>query len=277
VAGVVAVPIAGLTTISEMVTRSLLHLGLTRDLLLLHGVHLEIGDLDDLARLLELGVALQRLDTHSREDEAAHTEDRRELIERLLRTDWNETSSTIGSGLFGEGLLRNSFPFVGMLVSPLWSIKITRQLADTVLGYARHRRVLDEPYRHLEERAPNAVEVFLLGLWFVFTADGPLDRSEAATLARLLRRQAPPVRQRILGAIGEGVDGWLGRLADLDPNVRAPLLHALELAAAADARINDAERDVLHRAAGALRQPLDDGELDTMYTRLVTESVPSPA
>jgi hypothetical protein len=271
----IVLPIAGLSTAADTMTRVLVHLRMAQNLLDLYGVSEDPEELDELGRLLALGYGL--------EPPVNGTDRGRALLEHLMRLEWTEAARVIGAGLLSESVLRNTFPFINLLASPLWSLKVTRDLAHMIEGYARHRRVLDDAYAQMEETSPEAVEVFLAGLWFVFTADGRLTREEAAIMSRLLRRQTPAVRQRLMGVFGrfDGADDWFGRLAELDPVVRAPLLHGLELAAAADSRINAQERDVLHRAAAALRQPLDDAELDTMAARLAAETAhphqPHPA
>jgi hypothetical protein len=248
-AGLVALPLAGLGMGGEMVMRALLHLGMTCRVADTYGVRFSASDPGELTRLYALAFGTEE---HDDVDDPG-----RGLIERVIHLQDHE-GGAIGSSLLSETLVKNVIPFVGVAASALQSWWLTEKVGRVVARYARYRRVVDAALAELLERDPDAVAIAVEGIWFVMIAAGPLAPERAALLAQLTHRRPAELQAELVARFVRDDQPWLVRLRAIRPEAREPLLRVLERAAVTDGRLGEPQLLVLRRAAAALGEALDE-------------------
>ena len=102
------------------------------------------------------------------------------------------------------------------------------------------------------------------GLWFLFSADGPLSPEETGVLAYLVRLLPADECAAVMARFVEDEHDWQQRLAALPDHERPDFFHALEIAATVDKDVTLPERRILRAAARALGQTYDDARIAQM-------------
>jgi len=254
-----AVPLSGAGVVAELLMRSIIHLRMSCELADLYGMPFAPGGESELIRLQALAV---NAEMHETDDDPG-----RGLIERVVGVqESGGLGKLIASRLIGETLLRNAIPFADVAVSSVRNWQLTLQVGRFVQGYASRRVALDSAVTALKSRSASSLGVALEGIWFIFISDGRLTGVETALLAHLMRAQSSS-RDLTTHFVSDEA-GWLDRLrqSDQDPEARALLLRALEVAAIVEKPVSHAERAILQRAAETLGVPL--GDLESMSDQL---------
>jgi tellurite resistance protein len=249
-AGPLALPVAAVGMVSEMVGRSLIHLDLACELADLYGVRFPAGREGELVRLYALAFRAEQHETE--------TDPGRGLVERVVRLqETGELGKMVATRMVGETLLRNIIPFADVVISSIGNWKLTHEVGRYVEGYVSRRLDLDAAVDAIDKCAPASVELLLEGMWFIFIADGRLTGIETALLAHLLRRQGA---QGITPRFVSDEADWVERLRNVpeDPELRGAFLRALAVMARADGRVSAPEGAVLRSAARALGQSLPE-------------------
>lgn len=261
-----AVPAAGLALVGDLFVRALLHIDMTCRIADLFAIRFSPEDPADLAHLYAVGV---RAIESPEEGEGRG----REMLERIAPLHSEDAARAVGSVFGNETLLRNVVPVVGILGSGAVSWRMTRHLGDLSLSYARSRRALAEATGPIAEKAPEAVDLLIEGIWFVFTSDGRLDAHEAAILSHLIHRGPARAREDMLRRFTDDETGWVERLREVPSSVRAPFLDALYVAAALDTEVVGPEKELLARVARTLEQEAEPERVETMASRLRASGV----
>lgn len=257
---VVTVPFALTVVGGEMLYRATVHLELSCALADIFEVRIDPDDPDDLWRLYALVFHTER---HRDRDDPG-----RDLVERVAETEGERVGESVGAQLVGESVMRNVLPVVGIASSALMNWRVTHHLGHTVRRYMRYRRALSAALAHVEAACDRHFDLFVEGVWFLFSADGRLNHEEAAVLAGLLRRvdvfQRAAVSQRFV----EDETDWVERLPQIPESARNAFLRAMEVAAAVDRSVSLPERKILRRAAHALNRPFDASRVVRMMRTL---------
>ncbi len=246
--GVLALPVAAVGIGGDMVARALIQLQMTCLLGDLHGVPFESGDMSDLSRLYALAFGVEDHLVHQEDDDRG-----RRLIERIAELRGHEIGVAIGSKLLSESLLRNVIPFVGVALSGLGSMRLTRRVGDLVHNYVHYRAVVDPL---IEDFDTDSLDVLIEGIWFVLAPQEPISHGGAALLAHLVNLRAPEVRDELTSRFLEDPSLWLDRLGAFRGESRTRMLRALEAVAAVETPVPENRVAMLRRAADALHQDL---------------------
>ncbi|WP_438020320.1 hypothetical protein WMF18_15160 [Sorangium sp. So ce315] len=255
--GLVAIPAVALAIGGETVLRLLLHVQMLCELADLFGIRFDPDEPADVWALLAL--------TFGVVDLPEDTDDPAGALVHSARERGSDVAKQLAARLVGESMARNLVPVLSVASSSITSWVVTRHLGDTARRYLRYRRALDGALSD-EALRPHAERLFE-GLWFIFTADGRLKPEETALLAAVLRRLPASAcacrNERLADDIA-----WIERLREVPEGARAPLLRALEVAAAVDKVASLRERKLLAHAAAALGLGVDEGGLDRMIREL---------
>lgn len=251
--GLVAIPAAMLAMGAETVLRLLLHVRMLCELADLFGRRFDPDEPADVWALLALSFGVV--------EHPQDTDDPAGVLVRAARGRSSEVAKQLAARLAGESVARNLVPVLSVASSSITSWVVTRRLGDTARRYLRYRCALDEALGD-ETLRPHLDRLFE-GLWFIFTADGRLTPEESALLAAVLRRLPAPARVGLNERLADDIT-WIERLRGVPEGARAPLLRALEIAAAADKVASLRERKLLVHAAAALGLRVDEGGLDRM-------------
>ncbi|WP_438001031.1 hypothetical protein WMF26_15950 [Sorangium sp. So ce185] len=251
--GLVAIPAAALALGGETVLRLLLHVQMLCELADLFGLRFDPDEPADVWALLALtfGVAEHPQDT---DDPAG-------VLVRSARERGSDVAKQLAARLAGESVARNLVPVLSVASSSIASWFVTRRLGDTGRRYLRYRRALDGAL--CDEALRPHLDRLFDGLWFIFTADGRLKPEETALLAAVLRQLPASARAGLNERLADDI-AWIERLRGVPEGARAPLLCALEIAAAVDKVASLRERKLLGHAAAALGLRVDEGGLDRM-------------
>lgn len=275
VAGIVTIPLAGLVSGLELAFRSLTQIRLTCDIAELYGLRVRPEHRDAVMRLYALALGLVEHDEHAEKDLG------RGVIEHVARMDIHEMGKVVGAKLAGDALIRSVVPYVGVAMAALGNAWQTVKLGRTLRSYLIYRCELLERVHEIERRSPRSVEPLVHGLWSVLTATGTVDAAGAALLADLVSGRPHDARQAMLEGFVPGNEDWLHRLRETtDDETRALVMHALTVAAAADAEAEPAEIAILQRAAEALQRPFRAEDLAVLahqVERMGRVAAPSPA
>jgi tellurite resistance protein len=240
----VVLPTAAASMIAELIVRSLLHLDLCCELAALNGVRFPPGQEAELVRLYALAVGAEM---HETEDDPG-----RGLVERVVRLQQTgDLGKLVASRVVGEALLRNVLPFADVFVSSLSNYRLTREVGQFMEQYAQRRLRLTAAVAALRERSPDAVDLLLEGIWFVFISDGRLTPVETALLAHLLQGQAS---EQLTPRFISDQASWFERVraAQLDGETHRLLWEGLAAASAADGKTTPQEGAILQHLADAL-------------------------
>jgi hypothetical protein len=145
------------------------------------------------------------------------------------------------------------------------------------MRYARGRRALDDAFAEVQKVAPDATQLLIEGVWFVFTSDGTLDSHEAALLSHFVHGEARESRGALVRRMRDDETGWLARLEQMPHAARAPFMRALETAAALDTEVHDTERALLASAAQRLGEATNMDALEAMAGRFRDSGLGTPA
>ncbi|WP_437878408.1 hypothetical protein [Sorangium sp. So ce513] len=255
--GLVAIPAAALAIGGETVLRLLLHVQMLCELADLFGLRFDPDEPADVWALLAL--------TFGVGERPQDNDDPAGALMRSARERGSDVAKQLAARLAGESVARNVVPVLAVASSSITSWVITRRLGDTARRYLRYRRALDGAL--CDEALRPHVERLFEGLWFIFTADGRLKPEETALLAAVLRRLPASARACRNDRLADDI-AWIERLSDVPEGARAPLLRALEVAAAVDKVASLRERKLLAHAAAALGLRLDERGLDRMIHEL---------
>ncbi|WP_437759567.1 hypothetical protein [Sorangium sp. So ce1389] len=251
--GLVAIPAAVLALGGETVLRLLLHVQMLCELADLFGLRFDPDEPADVWALLVL--------TFGVVEHPQDTDDPSGVLVRSARERGSDVARQLAARLAGESVARNLVPVLSVASSSITSWVVTRRLGDTARRYLRYRRALDGAL--CDEALRPHLDRLFEGLWFVFTADGRLKPEETALLAAVLRQLPASARAGQNERLADDI-AWIERLRDLPERARAPLLRALEIAAAVDKVASLRERKLLAHAAAALGLSVDEGGLDRM-------------
>lgn len=256
----VAAPVAAAAVGGEMIYRAMVHLELTCELADIFEVRFDAKNPDDLWRLFAL---IFKAEQHRNDDDPG-----KDLVHRVMHVEGEQVGEAIGAKLLGESVVRNLIPVVGIASSSITNWMLTQRLGDTVRRYMRYQRALGDALAALEKVCGEHFDLFIEGLWFLFSADGRLSHEEAAVLANLLMRCDPIERQAIAARFDEDEIDWIERLSVIPDNVREPFLYAMEVAGAVDKSVSLPERKILRRTARALGLPFDPERAERMMKSL---------
>jgi hypothetical protein len=237
----------------ETVLRLLLHVRMLCELAVLFGRRFDPDEPADVWALLALTFGV---DEHPQD-----TDDPAGVLVRSARKRGAGVAKQLAARLAGESVARNLVPVLSVASSSITSWMVTRHLGNTARRYLRYRRALDEALRD-ETLRPHLALLFD-GLWFIFTADGRLSPEESALLAAVMRRLPAPARVGLNERLADDIS-WIERLRGVPEGARAPLLRALEIAAAVDKVASLRERKLLAHAAKALGLRIDESGLARM-------------
>jgi hypothetical protein len=246
---VVTVPAALVGIGTEMIGRTLIHLDMTCDIAAVFGMSFDPDDPADFWQLY--GLAFRH---HEHEDES---DPGAELVHRVAHTEFEDVGEALAGKVLGESVLKNLIPVLGIATSGLANWQRTRKLGDTVRRYVRYKRALEDALRADRAICEDHLDLLIEGLWFIFTADGRLNDEETTLLASLLRDVPAGQRKALVARFTQDEADWLARLPAVPEPVRAPLLHALEVAAAVDKSVSLPEQKILARAARSLGLSFD--------------------
>jgi hypothetical protein len=270
IAGVVAVPLAGLAIGVEMVWRSAVHVKLTCELAHLFNVRFDADDTDDLMRLYALAFG-----TH--EDEGSEQDLGKGMLEKVSESEGEEVGERIGKALVGESVMRNVVPFVGIISSAVTNYLVTQRLGDTVRRYLRYQRAMSDALAHAELTCEKSKLLLIEGMWFIFTADGVLEPEEAGCLSHMLSDLSPEDRAALRARFTDDEIDWMGRVKEQVPeDMRDAFLYALEVAAALDKEVSLPERKILKRVALLFGRPFEPERLAGMIEQLEETGVLTP-
>ncbi|HKU42890.1 MAG TPA: hypothetical protein VJR89_32245 [Polyangiales bacterium] len=256
-AGPLALPLAAAGMVGEMLLRTIVHLQLTCDLAELHELHITTGREFEMVRVYALAV---HAEMHQTEDDPG-----RGLVERVMTLqEAGGLGKLIASNLFGEMLLKNAVPFLDVFFSSFRNWSLTERVGEFVQGYARRRVKLDGAVDAVYRRNPEALELLLEGIWFIFITDGRLTGVETALLAHMMRGLG--ASEDLTTHFISDEAGWLERLGALqgDRDLRVLTLHALQVAAEIQGPMTRSKVAILQRAAKTLE--LDPPVLEVRET-----------
>ena len=230
--GFVAVPLAGLAIVSEMMLRSVVHIDLTCELAEIFGVKFDADDEDDFWRLYALVFKAHGADGERDEEDEAPG---KELVEKVTHVEGEEVGERIGHVVLGESLMRNIVPFVGIFSSAVTNYVLTWRLGNTVRRAMRYERAMRDALTRAEGLCRSKLNLLVEGIWFIFTADGKLDPEETVCLANLLADLDPEARAKVTARFTDDEIDWMQRIkTEVPEDMRDAFLHALEVAAAVD-------------------------------------------
>jgi len=260
VAGLVAVPVAGVAMLADLMTRARVVVRMSCEIADQFGIRFDPQDPSDLAQVH--AVAGESVQQPEGGDGRGH-----DLLESVVSQHQEQLASAVGSNAVAETLMRNVVPVVGLLNSGLTSYRLTQRVGHTLLHYSRARRALEDAIRPIEEAAPQLVDLLVESVWFVFTSDGQLNAHQTALLAHLLHRRPEAVRHAVLERLHDDEASWLQRLEEVPTELREPFLHVLAVACATETTVPATERALLERAARALSVSAMDGQLEELARR----------
>ncbi|NOJ78273.1 hypothetical protein HNV28_07955 [Myxococcus xanthus] len=265
VGALVAVPVAGAAMGLDTMLRSLIQARMMCDVASAFGLRI---DPDDPWDLLHLNALTSGSETWEDSDHGGAG-----LVGRMLTEDTEAAERKLGNRLMGEGVLRNLLPFASVLTSSVTSWRHTRRLGEASVAYARYRRALDDAFSAVRAVDARCVELLIEGAWCLFGTDGDLRSEATVMLAHLLRNSPSAARKRLLERLGEDEAQWVERLHEVPEPARDAFLHALEVIAAVDLSMSNAEWLLLRQAAAALNRPLRRERVQALLKQFRTQGV----
>jgi hypothetical protein len=241
----IVLPLAGVGMVAEMLMRSIWHLQLVCELAELYGMRITAGRETEIIRLYALAV---HAEMHQTEDDPG-----RGLVERVMRLQQaGGLGKLIASNLVGEMFMRNAVPFADLVLSSFRNWQLTEQVGEFVQGYASRRVTLDKAVEAVNRKDPDAVDLVVEGIWFIFITDGRLTGIETALLAHMMRGLQTSDDLTTYFVSDEA--GWVERLGQLseDRELRELVLHALLVATQVEGPTSPQKRAILQRAAQTL-------------------------
>ncbi len=268
-AGLVAIPVAGLAMGTDSVLRSVLQIQLSWDLAVSYGVPFDVDDAEDVWRLYALAFG-----THGHDDSEDPEDSGAELVARITRVDAKEIGKKIGHKVLGESVVRNIVPVIGIAISAVTNYVKTKRFGETLRRYMRYQRALGDALAKATAVCGEHDDLLVEGIWFLFSADGRLLPEEAAILAGQMRKLSPEAQAMLHTRFVEDEADWLERIAQAIPHETRPVFfHGLEVAAAVDKVVGLPERRILRAAARALGLPFAPERLERMVADLEATGV----
>ncbi|HEX8790023.1 MAG TPA: hypothetical protein VF765_03670 [Polyangiaceae bacterium] len=256
------VPLTAGAIAAEMFFRAILHAELACQLAEIYGVPFDAEDEDDLWRLYTL--AFQTCG-----DARGGAPRNTRLIERITRLGRDQAGDAIGRRVLRDALLRDSVPFLDVVVSSVSNYVDTRRLGNAMRRFMRYERGMRDALDRAKVSWPAYIDLVIEGMWFIFSADGALSPEEAAMLAHMLRELEPGARREVMGRFVDDERDWIERVRTrLPEEVREPFVHTLEVAAALDKRCFVPERKILTRMAEALGRSWNAGNVERLIAEL---------
>jgi len=248
--------------VGETLFRAILHADLACQLAEIYGVPFDPGDEDDLWRLYAL---VFRTFGDGRDDGRHGTR----LIERITKLGREQAGDALGRRVLRDALLRDSIPFVDVVVSSIANYVDTRRLGNAMRRFMRYERGMRDALDRAKVAWPAYIDLVIEGMWFIFSADGALTPEEAAMLAHMLRELEPTARDDVMLRFVDDERDWIDRVRTRVPqDVREPFLHTLEVAAALDKKIFVPERKILARVAEALGRSWNASNVERLISEL---------
>lgn len=256
------VPVTAGAVAVETLFRAALHVDLACELAEIYGVPFDPEDEDDLWRLYALVFGTC---------DGGRDEDRRSkrLVERVTKLGREQTGDAIGRRVLRDALLRDTVPFVDVVVSSVGNYLDTRRLGNAMRRFMRYERGMRDALDRAKIAWPEYIDLVIEGLWFIFSADGALTPEEAAMLAHMLRELDPATRREVMRRFVDDERDWIERARTrLPPEAREPFVHTLEVAAALDRKLFVPERRILARLAEAFGRPWDASHVERLIAEL---------
>ena len=141
---------------------------------------------------------------------------------------------------------------------------MTKNLGDTVRRAMRYPRAMDDTLATSKKACADCLDLFIEGMWFVFTADGKLSPEETACLANLLDDLDATTRHAVLARFTDDEIDWVERIESIPKESRPSFMHALEVAAAVDKVVGLPEKKLLRRVAHHLDLEFDMNRVQRM-------------
>lgn len=257
------VPVTAAAMAGETLFRAVLHADLGCELAEIYGVPFDPEDEDDLWRLYALVFG-------TCDDDRDGSRGSTRLVERITKVGREQTGHAIGRRVLRDALLRDSVPFVDVVVSSVSNYLDTRRLGHAMRRFMRYARGMRDSLDRARIAWPEYIDLVIEGMWFIFSADGALTPEEAAMLAHMLREHLDPAARR--GVMQRFVDDerdWIDRVRTrLPEEAREPFIHTLEVAAALDRKMFVPERRILARLAEALGRSWDASNVERLIAEL---------
>jgi hypothetical protein len=223
VGAIAAVPVGVGVITGELLIRTVLHVDMACELAELYQMPVVEGD--DALRVLALaagfgGAPCEGDRSGARRGRYPTEAERAEVVRRTTRL------------LFGESVLRNLFPIVGIATSTVTNFVITRRLGERLRDSFHKDRAMAETLTAVAGHPVGQyMDLVMEGLWFVFTADGVLSAEELACLAHRLDTLDAARRKEILSRFVEDPRDWLDRVTAVPEEVRDDFVAILDKAA----------------------------------------------
>jgi len=186
-------------------------------------------------------------------------------LSRIAHLNPAQYMQGIAARLFGDSLVREAVPFVGIVTASVTNYQIAQKLGRTVLRYVRYRAAFDRVLR--DKRLQSVRDRLFEGLWLVFEADGRLKPEETALLFTFFRDTGVEVSATLDEHLADPI-GWYLQLEQIAPEAREPFYHALEIGAAVDHSVSFRERKLLEHAAERLGQRYDHQRIERMIREI---------
>jgi hypothetical protein len=260
------VPVTAGAIVGETFFRAVLHADLACQLAEIYGVPFDPEDEDDLWRMYAL---VFRTLGHGRSDGRSDGRHDTRLIEMITKLGREQTGDALGRRVLRDALLRDSIPFVDVVVSSVGNYLATRRLGNAMRRFMRYERGMRDALDGAKVAWPAYIDLVIEGMWFIFSADGALTPEEAAMLAHMLRELEPTARRDVMSRFVDDERDWLERVRRRVPqDVREPFLHTLEVAAALDKKIFVPERKILARLAEAFGRTWNASNVERLIAEL---------
>jgi hypothetical protein len=241
----------------DTVYLAVVQIDLACDLAALYGVPFDVGDVGELATLLDVALIPP---TSSREVGRS----------RLLR--WFSPPDREVLRRLARGLLENAavglVPLAGLPWSATRSYLGTRRVGIHIHRYVRRRRTIREMLSNVLADPRLDKARLLEGAWLLAACDEEVTQDELVLLSALVRsiprEQRPPLA--CLRFVGEGI--WVVRMTLLEEDERARILGALQIIAALRGPMTTSERAFLGRIAEAFGEPIDVARIERLHAQM---------
>jgi hypothetical protein len=262
-AALAGVPVTAGAIAGETLFRAVVHADLACQLAEIYGVPFDPEDEDDLWRLYALVFRTFRDSRDGGDRHGTH------LIERITKLGREQAGPALGRRVLRDALLRDTVPFVDVVVSSVGNYLDTQRLGNAMRRFMRYERGMRDALDRAKVAWPAYIDLVIEGTWFIFSADGALTPEEAALLAHMLRELEPSVRDEVMSRFVDDERDWIERARTrLPQEVREPFFHTLEVAAALDKKLLVPERKILARLAEAFGRSWNASNVERLIAQL---------
>jgi tellurite resistance protein len=263
-----ALPLGLVSMGAELLYTTALQIDLAFDLASIYGVPYQHDDIGEISTLLAVALGVELMGEPTRHDKPAPDGETKpwRVVRQMQRDDF---AHEVGVQLLQQSVLRNVVPIAGVLVSAIWNQIVLRRFARSVHAAARQRLAIVVACRNVKLGDSITARYILDGAWLLATADGAIGHHEALALSILI--DSLPLPERIAvheASFPDDEEEWFTRMARFDPNMQDVLLEVLALIAAADGKLNTAERRFLRRLGNALGRNIDFVHIKRIVARL---------